>query len=368
MGSSGMTYTIQNIADALGAEARGNTDLIVTGASEPGDATAQDLALAMSPKYGEALSKGQARTAMVWPDADWQALGLEAVIFAPRPRMAMAGVTVMMDQGQGTQPGIHPSAVVDPTAEIGADVSIGPLSVIGARAQIGAGSVIGAHCVVGIDVTLGSGAFLREMVSIGARTQIGSGFIAQPGARIGSDGFSFVTPEVSGVENARKSLGDQGEAKAQSWMRIHSLGAVEIGNDVEVGANCTIDNGTIRNTRIGNGTKLDNLVHVGHNVQVGNDCLLCGQTGISGSVLIGNNVVLGGQCGVSDNIFIGDGVVAAGGTKVLSNVPAGRVMMGYPAVKMETHTEIYKAQRRLPRIMRDVAALKKAVSKLGLSD
>ena len=363
-----MQFTVKQIAEALGASAEGSTGLTILRAAEPGDAGPTDLAMAMSPKYAEALAQGTARAAVVWEGADWQGLGLEAAIFVPRPRMAMAGITAMLDRGQGVEPGVHPSAVVDPTAEIGADVSIGPLCVIGPRARIGAGSVLGAHCVVGMDASLGENALLREMVSIGARARIGDRFIAQPGARIGSDGFSFVTPEVSDVENVRKTMGDKGDAKAQSWLRIHSLGAVEIGDDVELGSNCTIDNGTIRNTVIGSGTKLDNLVHIGHNTRVGRDCLLCGQTGVSGSVEIGNNVVLGGQTGVVDNIFIGDGAIAAGGSKILSNVPAGRVIMGYPAVKMATHTDMYKAQRRLPRITRDVEALKKAVFKQPPSD
>ena len=360
-----MTYTIEEIATALGFEARGDLSLTIARAAEPASAGPDDLALAMSPQYAGALGQGRARAAMVWPDADWQAMGLEAAILTPRPRMAMSGLTRMLDPGQGYGSGIHPSAVIDPGAELGIGVSVGPLAVIGAGARIGAGSVIGPHCYVGTDAVLGENAFLREMVSIGARVQIGDRFIAQPGARIGSDGFSFVTPEVSGAENVRKTMGDQGGAKAQSWIRIHSLGAVRIGDDVEIGANATIDSGTIRATDIGNGCKLDNLVHLGHNVRVGRDCLFAAQTGISGSVDIGNNVVLGGQCGVVDNIFIGDGVIAAGGTKILSNVPAGRVMMGYPAVKMETQTEIYKAQRRLPRLMKEIAALKKAVSKPG---
>lgn len=363
-----MQFTIQQIAESLGAECQGDTSLTIVRAAEPGDAGPTDLAMAMSPKYAEALSSGDARAAVLWEGADWQALGLRAAIFVQRPRMAMAGITALLDRGQGIEPGIHPSAVVDPTAEIGAHVSIGPLAVIGARARIGAGSVIGAHCVVGIDSVLGENAVLREMVSIGARAQIGDRFIAQPGARIGGDGFSFVTPEVSDVENVRKTMGDKGDAKAQNWLRIHSLGAVEIGDDVEVGSNCTVDNGTIRNTCIGSGSKLDNLVHVGHNTRVGQDCLLCGQTGVSGSVEIGNNVVLGGQTGVVDNIFIGDGVISGGGTKILSNVPAGRVIMGYPGIKMETHTDVYKAQRRLPRMARDVEALKKAVFKQRPSD
>ncbi len=363
-----MQFTVQQIADSLGVVAEGQTGLTILRAAEPGDAGPTDLAMAMSPKYAEALENGAARAAVLWDGADWKALGLEAAIFVQRPRMAMAGITAMLDRGQGIAPGIHPSAVIDDTAEIGSDVSVGPLAVIGARARIGAGSVIGAHCVIGMDASLGENALLREMVSIGARAQIGDRFIAQPGARIGGDGFSYVTPEVSGAENARKTLGDQGDAKAQSWLRIHSLGAVEIGDDVEVGSNCTVDNGTIRNTVIGSGSKLDNLVHVGHNTRVGRDCLLCGQTGVSGSVEIGNNVVLGGQTGVVDNIFIGDGVISGGGTKILSNVPAGRVIMGYPGIKMETHTDVYKAQRRLPRLARDVEALKKAVFKQPSSD
>ncbi len=363
-----MQFTVQQIADAIGAEADGKTDLTIVRAAEPSDAGPTDLAMAMSPKYAESLSKGSARVAVLWQGADWKGMGLDAAIFVHRPRFAMSGITAMLDRGQGVEPGIHPSAVIDPTAEIGADVSIGPLVVVGARARIGDGSIIGPHCVIGIDATLGKDAFLREAASIGPRAIIGDRFIAQPGARIGSDGFSFVTPEVSGVENVRKTLGDQGDAKAQQWLRIHSLGAVEIGDDVEIGANCTIDNGTIRNTYIGDGTKLDNQVHIGHNARTGKNCLICGQSGLSGSAILGDNVVMGGQSGASDNITIGDGVIAAGGTKVISNVPAGRVVMGYPSVKMETHTEIYKAQRRLPRLARDVEALKKAVFKQSTKD
>ncbi|WP_424986664.1 UDP-3-O-(3-hydroxymyristoyl)glucosamine N-acyltransferase [Microbulbifer sp. S227A] len=363
-----MTFTIQEIAAALGAEAVGDLSYSIRGAAEPADATQDDLALAMSPKYGDALGQGQARAAILWEGADWQELGLEAAIFTARPRMTMSSLTSALDPGQGFAPGIHPSAVIDPTAELADDVAVGPFSYVAAGVRIGDGSVIGPHCTIGTGARLGKQAYLREMVSIGARVVIGDRYIAQPGARVGADGFSFVTPEVSGAENVRKTMGDQGDAKAQSWVRIHSLGAVEIGDDVECGANSTIDNGTIRNTRIGNGTKLDNLVHVGHNTRVGNDCLLCGQAGISGSVEIGNNVILGGQVGVVDNIFIGDNVIAAGGTKILSNAPAGRVIMGYPAIKMETHTEIYKAQRRLPRLARDVAALQKAVFKAEAKD
>ena len=363
-----MAFTVKQIATALGAEAFGAVDLRVTAVSEPAMAGPEDLALAMSPKYAEGLSQGQARAAMLWAGADWQEMGLEAAIVAPRPRYAMSGLSAMMDKGEGFGSGIHPSAVIDPTAEIGADVAIGPLAVIGAGARIGAGSVIGPQSYIGAGAVLGADAFLREGVRLAARVTVGERFFAHPGAVVGADGFSFVTPEPSGVEKARASLGDQGEVAAQSWARIHSLGSVTIGDDVELGANSCIDRGTERDTRIGDRVKFDNLVHIGHNVVIGNDCLICGQVGIAGSTVVGNNVDLAGQTGVGDNLFIGDNVITGGATKVMSHVPAGRVMLGYPAVKMDSHIESYKALRRLPRLFRDVATLQKAVFKRDDSD
>ncbi|KRS14266.1 UDP-3-O-(3-hydroxymyristoyl) glucosamine N-acyltransferase [Roseovarius atlanticus] len=358
-----MSYTIEQIAHALGATALGDVAVTVTGVREPADATADDLALAMKPEYAQKLSQGSARAALVWDGADWQALGLKAAIVAPRPRYVMSGLSTMFDPGQGWDEGIHPSAVIHETAQLGENVSVGPLAVICAGARIGAGSVIGPQSFVGTDAVLGEQAFLREGARIGARVVIGDRFIAQPNAVVGADGFSYVTPDVSGVERARQSLGDQGDIASQSYVRIHSLGAVRIGDDVEVGAHSAVDRGTIRDTVVGDRTKIDNLVQVGHNCVIGTDCLLCGLVGLAGSVKVGNNVVLAGQVGVADNIFIGDNVIAGGGTKLLSNVPAGRVMLGYPAMKMDTQMEVYKYLRRIKRLFADVADLKKAVSK-----
>ncbi len=363
-----MQYTVQEIADALGAQAFGATDLRITGAAEPADAGPDELALATNEKYASGLAKGQARAAMLWDGADWQALGLKAAIVAPRPRFAMSGLTRMLDRGQGFGQGIHPTAFVDPAAHVADDLCLGAFSVIGPGAKVGTGAVIGPHCYIGADAVLGNDAFLRESVSIAARVVIGDRFVAQPGARIGGDGFSFVTPERSDVEVAREKLGADAERKPQSWARIHSLGSVRIGDDVEIGSKTCIDRGTIRDTTIGDRTKIDNLVQIGHNDEIGRDCLICGQVGLAGSARIGNNVVLAGQSGVSDNIFVGDNVITGGGTKLMSNVPAGRVMLGYPAIKMENHMESYKGFRRLPRLFSDVAALKKAVFKSGSSD
>lgn len=363
-----MPYSLSQIAEALGAQAVGQTDLIVRGAAEPGSASPEDLALAMDPKYVDGLARGGARAAMLWGDAPWQELGLDGAILVARARYAMSGLTRLMDAGPEIAPGIHPSAVIDPTADVPRDVAIGPFVVIGRGASLGRGARIASHCHVAEDAVLGAQVLLHPGVKVGARVRIGDRTICQPGASIGSDGFSFVTPETSAVEEVRKTVGSRGDAAGQSWTRIHSLGAVDIGADVEIGANTCIDRGTIRNTTIGRGTKLDNLVHIGHNVQIGEDCLLCGQVGVAGSSRIGNRVVLAGQVGVNDNITIGDDVIAGGATKIFTKTPAGRVLLGYPAMKMQTHIESYKAIRRLPRLAQQVAELQKAVSKLRRND
>ncbi|MDA7424628.1 UDP-3-O-(3-hydroxymyristoyl)glucosamine N-acyltransferase [Thalassococcus lentus] len=365
-----MPHTLSEIAASLGLEVQGDGSLLIDAVAEPAQAGSHDLALAMKPEFAQGLKDGSAQAAMMWTGADWQAHGLKGAILATRPRYAMAGLSAMMDQGQGYAKEIHPSAVIDPTARIGSDVSIGPLTFIGPNAVIADGCVIGPQVHIGWNAQIGAQSILHAGVKIGAGVRIGQRFIAQPGAVVGADGFSFVTPEPSAVEKARASLGDEGtdEETAQSWARIHSLGGVRIGDDVELGAGSCIDRGTVRDTQVGHGCKFDNLVQIGHNVVIGNDCLICAQVGVAGSTRIGNNVVLGGQSGVSDNLVVGDRAILGGASVVLSNVPAGRVMLGYPAIKMDNHVESYKGLRRLPRLFRDVAALKKAVSKLNGND
>ncbi len=357
-----MAHSIREIAAALGAEAAGDLDLTVTGAAEPEAAGPDQLALAMDPRYGDGIGRGRARAAVLWPGADWRAMGLKAAIFAPRGRLAMAGLTGLMDPGPDIAPGVHAMSVVDATAVLGEGAAVGPFVTIGAGAVIGPGARIASHVSIAEGARIGADALILQGARIGARVTIGDRFICQPGAVIGADGFSFVTPEKSGVEEIRETLGARDGIRGQSWMRIHSLGAVTIGDDVELGANVCIDRGTIRDTVVGSGSKLDNLVQVGHNVQIGRDCLLCGQVGVAGSARIGDRVVLGGQCGVNDNIFVGNDVIAGGATKIFTNAPAGRVLLGYPAVKMETHVEMQKALRRLPRLAARVAAMEKVVS------
>ena len=363
-----MRYTVGEIAAALQLEVAGDADVVITGLSEPGDAGPDDLALASNPKYADAIGAGAAQAALLWADADWQALGLKAAIRPARPRFALSGLTALADPGQGFGTGIHPSAIIDPSAVLADDVTVAEGAVIGPNARVGAGSIIGPLSFVGWGAELGPQSYLREHVSIGAKVRIGARCIAQPGARIGGDGFSFVTPEKSGVEEVRERLGDQGAATGQPWARIASLGAVVIGDDVEIGTNTAIDNGTIRPTRVGDRTKIDNLVHIAHNVVIGSDNLICGQVGIAGSTTVGNFCVFAGQVGLSDNITIGDRVVCGAASKVLSSIRDGKVMLGYPAVEMKAHLSAFKNVRRLPRILADVTALKKAVFKESSSD
>lgn len=348
-----MAHSVSDIASALGAEAFGAVDLLVDGAAEPAAAGPNDLALAMTPAYGDALAQGQARAAVIWPDADWQAMGLEAAIIAPRARLAMAGLTRMLDRPLPGG-GISEHALIDPTARIGANVVIGPFTVIGAGATVGDGCWIGDQVSIAAGVTVGRDCIIHPGVRLQRHVRIGDRVIMHPNVTIGGDGFSFVTAEPSNVERARETLGDAPMTAPDdpTWHRIHSLGGVEIGDDVEIGANSTVDAGTIRATRIGQGTKIDNLVQVGHNVIVGDHCLLCAQAGVAGSTIVGDRVVVGGKAGIADNLKVGDDVVLGGGSVVLSNVPAGRVMMGYPATKMQTHVDSYKALRRLPRVLK----------------
>lgn len=364
-----MAWSLSQIAAALDAPVEGDGTLPISGAAEPQLARSDQLALALTPAYGALLAQGAARAALLWPGADWRALGLEGAILAPRGRLAMARLTQTLDPGAAFAPGVHPLALVDPTARLGVGVSVGPYTVIGAGAVLGDQVRIGPQVTVSEGAQIGEGGIVMAGARIGPRVRIGARVIVQFNAVIGSDGFSFVTATLSQAEAARATLGQAAPVIPDdpTWHRIHSLGGVEIGNDVEIGAGSTVDAGTIRPTRIGHGTKLDNLVHVAHNVVLGEHCLLCALVGVAGSTLIGNRVVMGGKSGAGDNLRIGDDVVLGAGTIALSNVPGGRVMLGYPAMPMAAQIESYKALRRLPRILRRLVTGEKPVPNPGES-
>jgi UDP-3-O-[3-hydroxymyristoyl] glucosamine N-acyltransferase len=356
-------FTIETIAKELGAEAFGDLGLGMSAVQTPANAQGDQLALAMDPSYETALRDGNAQAAIVWPDADWKGMGLKAAIIAPRSRYTLSGVSYLFEKMPEIEMGIHATAIIADDAEIGDGAAIGAFVIIGRGVRIGANARIMSHSTISEDAKIGDDALLYPGVRIGARVQIGDGFICQSNTVIGVDGFSYVTPQPGAVEEAKKTGQITAATRTDGFARINSLGAVVIGDNVEMGANCAIDRGTIENTTIGDGTKLDNLVHIGHNVTIGSTCLICGQVGIAGSSVLGDRIVLGGQVGVADHINIGSDVIAAGKSGISSNVPSGRVMMGSPAMRMDLNVEAYKALRRLPRLVAKVAGLEKAVSK-----
>jgi UDP-3-O-[3-hydroxymyristoyl] glucosamine N-acyltransferase len=241
-------------------------------------------------------------------------------------------------------PGIHPTAVigegaeVDPTASVAAYAVIGEGSRIGARAQIGPHACIGPLCEIGEDAVLHAHAVLYDRVTIGARTVVHSGAV------LGADGFGYAT---------------HGGAN----LKVPQVGSVVLDEDVEVGANSAVDRATFEATRIGAGTKLDNLVQVGHNVQIGKACLLCGQAGIAGSARIGDRVVFAGQSGAAGHLEIGDDVQVAAQAAVLSSVEAGQVG-GTPAVELSRWRREVVAGRKLPEALRRLRRLEEEVARL----
>ena len=360
-----MKFTVHEIASSIGAKFFGDPKTTISSVAEPKLASKSDMALAINPKYLDDLKDTSAECALLTEGIDWTEYDLRAAIIASRPRFAMSTISSMLDKGQNYKPGIHSSSIIDPSAKVGKNVLIGEMVVISSNVKIGDNSIIGPQCYIGSNTILGDNCYLREGVKIGSDALIGDRFVAQPSAIIGADGFSFVTENSSAVEELRADLNKStiDKTDSQIWHRIHSLAGVIIGNDVEIGANTCIDRGTVRPTLIGDGVKADNLSQIGHNVQIGSNTLICAQVGIAGSAIIGNNVVLGGHSGISDNIFVGDNVITGGATKVLSNIPAGRVMLGYPAMKMDTQLEVYRNLRKLPRLVKDFEKLKKAVFK-----
>ncbi|MGL4609150.1 MAG: UDP-3-O-(3-hydroxymyristoyl)glucosamine N-acyltransferase, partial [Trueperaceae bacterium] len=240
--------------------------------------------------------------------------------FIPHPfikvrdtRLALAQLSQLFDTRPVVAEGIHPTAVVHPTATLGENVHLGAKVVIGANAVIGKGSRLGAGCVVGDEVMIGEECLFHANVTLYARVQLGHRVIVHSGAIIGSDGFGYA-------------------ASPRGAMKIHHLGSVRLGDDVEIGANTCIDRGTLEDTVIGDRTKIDNLCQLGHNLTMGNDCLVAGRTGIAGSVTVRDRVIMGGSVLIADHVEIGEGVTLAGGAGVSKNVPAGETWGGVPAV------------------------------------
>ena len=267
---------VREVAEALSARLVGDGSLRIERIVHPADADKpSDLAIAMNAESFEALSTSQAVAAVVSAKLPAVPARVKSVIIPEHERAALAQLTALFDGGPAHGTGIDKTAVVAADAEIGDGVSIGPFVVIGPRSRIGARTVMLSHATIGADVTIGEQGLIYSGVRIGDRVSIGARAIIHYNAVIGSDGFSFLpTPAAIPV-------------------RVHSLGKIMIGDDVEIGAASTIARATLESTQIADGTKIDNHVHIAHNVKIGKACLICGMVGISGSVTIGDHVVIG---------------------------------------------------------------------------
>ncbi|MEM9045377.1 MAG: UDP-3-O-(3-hydroxymyristoyl)glucosamine N-acyltransferase, partial [Pseudomonadota bacterium] len=305
----------------------------------------------------------RAKAAVLWNGADWKGLGFEAALFAKRPKLGLAAVGDVFAHPLDIEPGIHPSAIIHPKADLAEDCWIGPFSVVGEGARIGARARIFGQASIGRDAVIGEDCLIHPGVRIGPRVTIGDRFMAQYNAVIGAEGYSYLTPDQSAVEAAQVSGATDVQVKSRGFRRIESLGSVTIGDDVEVGALAAIDRGTISNTVIGRGSKIDNQVMIAHNVNLGEDCMLSAQVGIAGSTVIGDRVVLGGQVGCADHCKIGSDVIVGGGSLIGSNIPSGKVMMGIPVLPRDKFMEQQMTVRRLPQMARQLADVRK---KLGL--
>lgn len=315
---------IQDIAKALAGRFEGDGAIEIERVVHPAHAERpSDLALAISADAAASLPRSKAQAVLIAEEHPVPAGNFRAaiVIASGKSRTALAKLTALFDRGPVRDAGVHPTAIVAPDAKLETGVSIGAYAVVGARSRIGAQTTIMPQVTIGADVIIGARGMFHSGVRIGDRVRVGDGVIVHANAVIGSDGFSFA-PDLTEPDAFRPGV---------TVMRVHSLGSVEIGDDVEIGACATIDRATLESTRIGRGTKIDNHVHIGHNVSIGESCVLCGMVGISGSVTLGNRVRLGGGVGVGDHVRIGDEAVVAAGSGVASNVAAGTFVSGYPA-------------------------------------
>ena len=352
------TYTTQEIAQALDGELIGDGSITVTRLSHPADIrSATDLALAMEPKLLQLLAGTPVRAAIVAANAEIPDDVLASRIVIKRPRLAMAKITALFDEPVALVSGIHPTAVIEPGAILGKNVAVGAQAFIGAGTRIGDNSVIHPQVYIAPNAEIGEGALIHSGARIGTRVYIGARSIIHFNASIGADGFSFVTPQKGSVETAKAGSSGAVTATNDQLIRIASLGAVIIGDDVEIGANTSIDRGTIAATRIGNGTKIDNQVQIGHNVVIGENCLICGRVGIAGSCVIGNRVVLGGAVGIADHVNVGDDAMAMAMSGIAGNVLPRTIVGGLPAAPRERMMENYYNISRIKHLVKKVEIL-----------
>jgi UDP-3-O-[3-hydroxymyristoyl] glucosamine N-acyltransferase len=346
-------HRLDAIASSIGGRCEGDGSIEVDRPCEPADAlAAADLPLLFSADALGRLQSDEPRAAIVVDGLALPPNRFAGVVRVARPRYALAKLLPLFLPAANHRPGIHPTAILDPAARVSTDVSIGPFSLVGAGVEIGAGCVIDGHVTIGEDCRLGTGCRLHAGVRLGAGTSLGARVILHFNVCLGADGFSYATPEPGSIETVAD--GSRVQARNHSIERIPSLGRVIIGDDVEIGANSAVDRGTLGDTLILRGTKIDDLVMIGHNCRIGEDCLIAGQVGIAGSSHIGHRVVLGGQVGIADHLTIGDDAVVMASSGVGRDVAPGMVVGGTPALPRQQLFEQWLGLARLKRMADEI--------------
>ncbi len=339
-----MTVTVRQLAEWVRGEVLGDGDLAIEGARVLADARSGDITFVDGDKNAAAWHSSPASAAVV--PASIPVNG-RPLIRVRDPLLAFAEIVRHL-RGRPPLPAgeVHPSAVVHPSVVLGEGVSVGPFVVVGEGTVVGAGSVLHAGVVVGRDCRFGAGTVLHPRAVVYDDTVLGDRVVVHANAVIGADGFGYRTQDGRHV-------------------KVPQLGWVEIEDDVEIGAGATVDRGTFGPTRIGAGTKIDNLVMVGHNCQIGRHNILAAQVGVAGSSTTGDYVVMAGQVGVADHLKIGDRVVLAAKSGVICDVPADSRMVGYPARPEALGKRVWVTLDHLPEMRRD---LKRVKDHLGLGD
>jgi UDP-3-O-[3-hydroxymyristoyl] glucosamine N-acyltransferase len=333
-----MNMKTSDIAQLVSGRLIGDPDLVINGAAGLDEAGQSDISFVFNPKYVKHLSKSKAGVLLLSEEV---AACKATQIIVKNPHLAFAQVLTIIEKEirPSFAPGIHPKAVVAADVKIAKDVYIGPGVVIEPEATIGETSHIGANSYIGHGSRIGKNTHIYPNVTIRENVKVGNNVIIHPGAVLGSDGFGFV-PSQAG------------------HFKVPQIGSIEVCDDVEIGANVSIDRATTGKTKIGKGTKIDNLVQIAHNVKIGEHCFIVAQVGIAGSTVLGDFVTIAGQAGVSGHLKIGDGVTIAGQAAVIGDVPAREIVSGYPARPHREAMKVYALSQKLPELFDEVKDIK----------
>lgn len=336
-----MEFSIQELAERVDGRIEGDPLRRVEGVAPVASAGPSDLTYVVGARYARFVSESQAAAILVPLELDVEPNGATLIRVAS-PELAFSRLLDVFHPPPPAVPGVHPSAVIGPDVQLAADVSVGPYVVIESGASIGPGSALGAHVFIGRGVKIGSQLRADPGCSVFEGAVLGDRVRLHGGVRISSDGFGY-------------TAGPDGSVK------IRQVGRCLLGDDVEVGCNSTIDRGSLGDTVVGAGTKIDNLVHIGHNCRIGRNCFIVAQVGIAGSTVVGDGARLGGQVGISGHIEIGEGASIGAQSGIMSNIPDGETWSGSPARPHREWLRASSAFYKLPELLRRLDALEREV-------